>query len=161
MRTCTASATLLVCALILVASGVQAFSTPHIWALKTCISPGTTVTQPPALSKVTTFVSLLTDRMDTIQAAGLSDRKNPPKRSIGFLGHSGLLLLSALLVKLVQSVAFPSNEAQQAGILSRCPWPFIVFHDPMQFLKDSPTWIIVTWVALWRILKYTSRAKVA
>jgi hypothetical protein len=85
---------------------------------------------------------------------------------IGFWGHSGLCLLSILLVKFVYSIlaAIRSNNSNEekeqertgssdGGMMSRCPWPFIVTHDPMQFLKDSPTWMLVTWFALWRIIK--------
>jgi hypothetical protein len=71
--------------------------------------------------------------------------------AMGFVGKSGLLLLSIFLVKLVYAVFFPSDE--QVDPMSRCPWPFIVFHDPKQFLKDSPTWMIVTYVVLLRLSK--------
>jgi hypothetical protein len=70
---------------------------------------------------------------------------------MGFVGKSGLLLLSIFLVKLVYAVFFPSDE--KVDPMSRCPWPFIVFHDPKQFLKDSPTWMIVTYVVLLRLSK--------
>ncbi len=71
--------------------------------------------------------------------------------AMGFVGKSGLLLLSIFLVKLVYAVFFPSDE--KVDPMSRCPWPFIVFHDPKQFLKDSPTWMIVTYVVLLRLSK--------
>lgn len=80
--------------------------------------------------------------------------------SIGFWGNTGLFLVSTMLVKLVYAIGSNSTRAgeqQSAGILNRCPWPFVVFHDPRQFLKDSPTWVMVLWAALWRI----SRAVVA
>eukprot|EP00977_Amphora_coffeiformis_P007381 scaffold1598_cov192-Amphora_coffeaeformis.AAC.1 len=66
-----------------------------------------------------------------------------------------LMLLSILLVKGVYAVFFPKDksEEQPVGIMNRCPWPFVISHDPKQFLKDSPTWMIVTWIALRRILK--------
>lgn len=83
--------------------------------------------------------------------------------SIGFWGHSGLALLSFVLVKAVYAAIRASRESndgddqqqqqQPAGILNRCPWPFIFFHDIKQGFKDSPTWMVVTWVALWRIIK--------
>ena len=80
--------------------------------------------------------------------------------TIGFLGHSGLLLASTVLVKLAYALFLtketPNHQQEQqqpTGMLNRCPWPFIVFHDPKQFLKDSPTWVIVLWASLWRLTK--------
>lgn len=82
--------------------------------------------------------------------------------AIGFFGRSGLFLLSVFLVKLVYSVFFPSDdETEGAGMMDRCPWPFIVFHDPKQFFKDSPTWMIVTYVVLVRITKLVGTKGVA
>jgi hypothetical protein len=79
--------------------------------------------------------------------------------AIGFFGHSGLFLVSCILVKLLYSAVSSSDtpKPQQAGIMNRCPWPFIIFHDPKQFLKDSPTWVVVVWVSLWRIIKFASK----
>lgn len=75
--------------------------------------------------------------------------------SIGFFGHSSLLLLSTLLVMIAKQVFFSTGDSseEQAGIMDRCPWPFIFFHDPKQGMKDSGTWVLITWFALWRILK--------
>mmetsp|Transcript_8057 Transcript_8057/g.9723 ORF Transcript_8057/g.9723 Transcript_8057/m.9723 type:complete len:251 (-) Transcript_8057:631-1383(-) len=83
---------------------------------------------------------------------------------LGFWGHSGLLLVSTLVVTLLKKVfSFSSaevqQEQQQAGILNRCPWPFIFFHDVKQGMKDTPTWITLTWIGLWRLLKFAGRAK--
>jgi len=75
---------------------------------------------------------------------------------LGFWGHSGLALISIVLVKIVYALFFRRNDddaPQQAGILNRCPWPFIFFHDIKQGFKDSPTWMVVTWVTLWRLTK--------
>jgi len=122
-------------------------------------------------SDASRFVGLLGRRLlDTTSisetaAATIRSRfhtPQPPKTvallsSIGFLGHSGLALLSVFLVKAVYAVFFQKDAAvrdqQPAGILNRCPWPFIFFHDIKQGLKDSPTWMVVTWVALWRLTK--------
>lgn len=83
-----------------------------------------------------------------------------PSLAIGFFGHSGLLLLSILLVRFVYKIFFPAPEGEQpAGILNRCPWPFVIFHDPKQFFKDSPTWMCVTWVVLWRMTKLVTARK--
>ena len=79
--------------------------------------------------------------------------------SIGFFGHSGLLLASIVLVRSLYAVIPATRtlkqqqQQEQAGILDRCPWPFIVFHDIKQFFKDSPTWIVLCWIVLWRIIK--------
>ena len=74
---------------------------------------------------------------------------------LGFWGHTGLAIVSVAIVKTVYAYFFrPDNpEPKQAGILNRCPWPFIFFHDVKQGFKDSPTWIVLTWLALWRLSK--------
>ncbi|CAB9526067.1 expressed unknown protein [Seminavis robusta] len=87
--------------------------------------------------------------------------------SIGFLGHSGLLLASTVLVLLIKQLLATIQQARKGedyatdesngGMMDRCPWPFIFSHDPIQGLKDPPTWIVVTWIALWRITKIASR----
>lgn len=38
---------------------------------------------------------------------------------------------------------------QQHKTGGRCPWPFVVFHDPTQFAKDWQTWFVVALVAAW------------
>ena len=104
-------------------------------------------------------LSNLWTRCDTLRAAGLSNEKAYSQAaSIGFLGHSGLLLASTILVKIVYQLfivkkAEGDEEPQPAGIMNRCPWPFIFFHAPIQGLKDSSTWVAVTWIVLWRISK--------
>jgi len=92
----------------------------------------------------------------------------PPQRgganrslAIGFFGRFGLVLLSVFLVKLVYAAFFPSETNQTGGMMDRCPWPFIVFHDPKQFFKDSPTWMIVTYVVLLRVAKMVGTKGVA
>ena len=45
------------------------------------------------------------------------------------------------------------------GILDRCPWPFIFFHDFKQGLRDKPTWITFTYIILWRCFKYIQKSK--
>jgi len=90
--------------------------------------------------------------------------------TIGFWGHAGLAMASFWVVKLVYAVwinpkqrtaAASNNDEQQqpaaAGILNRCPWPFIFFHDIRQGFRDSPTWMVLTWVALWRLVKVVVR----
>jgi len=80
--------------------------------------------------------------------------------TIGFWGHAGLAVASFWIVKLVYAVWInpkTSNDDEQqqqpAGIMNRCPWPFIFFHDIRQGFRDSPTWMVLTWVALWRLVK--------
>lgn len=81
--------------------------------------------------------------------------------AIGFWGHGGLFLASILLVKTVYATWFNklenADQMAPAGILSRCPWPFVIFHDPKQFLKDSPTWVVFTWLVLWRLVRMLRR----
>jgi hypothetical protein len=85
--------------------------------------------------------------------------------NLGVFGHTGLLLASTVLVLVMQQLfrtiqQFRKGQELQAtrsgGMMDRCPWPFIFTHDPIQGFKDPPTWIILIWIALWRIIKATS-----
>ena len=82
--------------------------------------------------------------------------------TLGFWGHSGLFLLSVVVVQAVYAYFFArdNSEPKQAGILNRCPWPFIFFHDVKQGFKDSPTWIVLTWLMLWRLTKIVVKSPV-
>jgi hypothetical protein len=89
--------------------------------------------------------------------------------NLGFLGHTGLLLASTVLVLVMQQLFRTIQQTRKGeelqasnngGIMNRCPWPFIFTHDPIQGMKDPPTWILITWIALWRIIKMTSFSKV-
>jgi hypothetical protein len=31
----------------------------------------------------------------------------------------------------------------------RCPWPFVVFHDPVTFMKDWQTWCVIGLTLCW------------
>jgi hypothetical protein len=134
---------------------------------------------PPVVK--THFGVRLWKRMDTLDAAGLrhvptatsspnnsKEQKHSAKlasSSIGFFGHSGLFLLSTIIVSMVKRLMpLPPTtddepKQQQAGIMNRCPWPFIFFHDPKEGFKDSPTWVTLVWIALWRGWKYYLAAK--
>lgn len=128
-----------------------------------------------ALIDVNIVFKTLVSRLDTLNAARLSNT-NASQRDhgillsgIGLVGHSGLLLASTILVMLAKAfwktvqqsrdVHSGPDEAISSGPMDRCPWPFIFSHDPMQGIKDPPTWILITWYTLWRILK-ASRGKV-
>lgn len=97
--------------------------------------------------------------MVTPAAPQQRDASSSSSLAIGFFGKTGLFLFSYIFVKLVYIMFFTSNEGQSAD--PRCPWPFIVFHDPKQFMKDSPTWMIVTYVVLLRITKLIGTKGVA
>ena len=107
-------------------------------------------------------------RLDTLNAAGFyrdADQmgKFAHQSSIGIAGHSGLLLASTVLVmlakafwKTVKQSGNDNNQPEEvtsSGPMDRCPWPFIFSHDPIQGIKDPPTWILITWFAMWRIVK--------
>lgn len=103
------------------------------------------------------FRSTLASEEDTMVTPSVPPQRggvnnNSSSLAVGFFGKSGLLLLSVFLVKLVYSVFFNDADAQSAAE-PRCPWPFIISHDPKQFMKDSPTWMIITYVILLRITK--------
>ena len=131
-------------------------------------------------------------RLDTLEAAGLTQSDVGSKRNgvssantkvipllssattLGFVGHTGLLLVSTLIINIIKALFFtkpPTEEEEllassgdapqkQSGIMDRCPWPFIFFHDPKQGMKDLPTWVMVCWYCLYRIWKYRSAAGV-
>jgi hypothetical protein len=109
--------------------------------------------------RINNILSNLWKRCDTLRAAGLSNETTCSQAaSIGFLGHTGLLLASTILVKIIYQLfivkkAETDEEPQPAGIMNRCPWPFIFFHAPIQGFKDSSTWVVVVWILLWRIAK--------
>lgn len=117
----------------------------------------------------------MASRLDTLSAAGFCKNTDLMKKfafqsSIGIAGHSGLLLASTVLVmlakafwKTVQQSRNDDNQPDEeasSGPMDRCPWPFIFSHDPIQGIKDPPTWILITWYAMWRIVK-ASRGKIA
>jgi hypothetical protein len=52
------------------------------------------------------------------------------------------------------SSAAEQQQEHYTGILNRCPWPFIFFHDVKQGLQDSPTWMVVTYIVLKRIYRH-------
>ena len=123
-------------------------------------------------------------RLDTLEAAGLAQpvglkhsdgakTSDEPRSllssatSLGFVGHSVLVLLSTLIANIIKAAFFtkpPTEEEEllastgdtppkQSGMMDRCPWPFIFFHDPKTGLKDSPTWVLFFWAVLYRIWK--------
>lgn len=112
----------------------------------------------------------VTSRFNTLEAAGIQNRQTLSifkegrilYSKLGFVGHSKLLLASMLIVFLAKvfwktiqqsrGVAEAGDDTT-AGVMDRCPWPFIFTHDPIQGLKDPPTWILITWLALWKISK--------
>lgn len=134
----------------------------------------------------------LWNRLDTLEAAGLTQsivgpkhrngttRRKAPRHllssatTLGLAGHTGLFLVSALMVNIIKAVFFtkpPTEEEEllastgdappkQSGMMDRCPWPFIFFHDPKQGMKDSPTWVMVCWYCLYRLWKYRTTATV-
>ena len=131
-------------------------------------------------------------RLGTLEAAGLTQSVVGSKRNggssthtkvrpllssattLGFGGHTGLLLVSTLIVNIIKAIFFtkpPTEEEEllastgdappkQSGIMDRCPWPFIFFHDPKQGLKDAPTWVVVCWYCLYRTWKNRAAAGV-
>lgn len=82
----------------------------------------------------------------------------PVTPQIGIFGHACLFILATMIVNISKNIFFFSKDqttsSEAVGILDRCPWPFIFFHDPRQGFKDKPTWIMFTYIALWRCFKY-------
>ena len=67
--------------------------------------------------------------------------------------------------RVVQSHHFKQESQQQlskkAGVMDRCPWPFIFFHDPKQGMRDAPTYVVLCWMVLWRLWKYRAAMSAA
>eukprot|EP00980_Cylindrotheca_fusiformis_P013679 scaffold3515_cov126-Cylindrotheca_fusiformis.AAC.28 len=57
--------------------------------------------------------------------------------------HVTLAAMAVTIVRIGRRLLFSPKEdqVQAGGVLDRCPWPFIFFHDPKQGLKDPPTWV--------------------
>lgn len=77
-----------------------------------------------------------------------------PVPPIGLVRHVGILSLASLVTKGLKR-KFLSNDAEQpqVGVMDRCPWPFIFFHDPKQGFKDPPTWTALLYITIWRCIK--------
>jgi len=99
------------------------------------------------------------------------------------LENAGIFVLSMILVNFIQKIWKVLRESKKnnetasteeeelltaingdnggGGMLDRCPWPFIFFHDIKTGLKDAPTWILVLWWSLrrvWRLRKSVAAA---
>ena len=155
MRTPASIPTLFLSLFILFATSVQAF---HIGLQA---SPRKPASLSSELSPKAFLFQTPKSEASMVTPSAHQPKSGANSLAIGFFGRSGLFLLSVILVKLVYSVFFPSEQAQSGGMMDRCPWPFIVFHDPKQFFKDSPTWMIVTYVILLRITKIVGTKGVA
>ena len=157
--------TLLLLLLFLAAPTIGAFHIPYRHLATTWSRKQRHYLPKETLLPTTTNASIFS-RLDTLRAAGFSKPNNKMststavQTSIGFLGHFGLFVLSTVMVSLGKRLFVPpSDEPQQAGILNRCPWPFIFFHDPKQGLKDAPTWVVVLYLILVRATKFVVKTK--
>ena len=72
---------------------------------------------------------------------------------IGLVRHIGMLSVAALVVKGLKRILFANDDQPKVGIMERCPWPFIFFHDPKQGFKDPSTWTTLLYIAIWRFVK--------
>lgn len=72
---------------------------------------------------------------------------------IGLFRHVGILFTATFVVKGLKRGLSSKDEKSPVGVMQRCPWPFIFFHDPKQGLKDTPTWITLLYVVMWRCVK--------
>jgi hypothetical protein len=108
-----------------------------------------------------------------VDTLSIARRERPHKRSrnllkstsflvppIGSLGHAALFLLATSIVRIgKKALSSSGDEVPAGGMLDRCPWPFIFFHDPKQGLKDSSTWVTLLYLVLWRCLMLYQAAK--
>ena len=44
-------------------------------------------------------------------------------------------------------------------MFDQCPWPFTLFHDPMKFIKDGATHVVVLWVGMCQLYWYWEKAR--
>ena len=42
-----------------------------------------------------------------------------------------------------------SLRGKESETAARCPWPFIVFHDPATFIRDWQTWFVIGLTLCW------------
>ena len=42
-----------------------------------------------------------------------------------------------------------SPRGKESETVARCPWPFIVFHDPATFIRDWQTWFVIGLTLCW------------
>lgn len=77
-----------------------------------------------------------------------------PVPPIGLVRHVGILSLASLVTRGLKRKFLSNNDEQpQVGVMDRCPWPFIFFHDPKQGFKDPPTWTALLYITIWRCIK--------
>ena len=69
------------------------------------------------------------------------------KCPFGFTGGSNPLDIPSVADK--TKVITKKSEAD-----CRCPWPFVLLHDPQTFMKDWQTWAMIGLILCWGISKF-------
>ena len=123
---------------------------------------GVRLVSPSRTSKVTVRSNLFPTRsnlpdknslrtsVEYRQPTALAASSVPP---IGLVGHVGIMSIATLVVKRLYRSFFLKEDEPSVGVMERCPWPFVFFHDPKQGLKDTPTWITLLYIIIWRCVK--------
>ena len=44
-------------------------------------------------------------------------------------------------------------------MFDECPWPFTLFHDPMKFIKDGATHVVIVWAIFCQIYLRVEKAR--
>jgi hypothetical protein len=59
----------------------------------------------------------------------------------------------------VHQLLYHQIPKSNKNMFDECPWPFTLFHDPVKFLKDSSTWIVLVWVALCQVYSFVMKVR--
>ncbi|KAL3756656.1 hypothetical protein ACHAWU_002559 [Discostella pseudostelligera] len=68
------------------------------------------------------------------------------------------LFLSIMVVNFVRSTILKIPKSDKK-MFDQCPWPFTLFHDPMKFIKDGATHVVVLWVGMCQLYSYWEKAR--
>lgn len=68
------------------------------------------------------------------------------------------LILSVSLVNFFRSTILKIPISGKR-VFDECPWPFTLFHDPIKFVKDAWTHMVVVWVVMCQIYSRIEKAR--
>lgn len=67
-------------------------------------------------------------------------------------------ILSVSLVNYIRSSVLKIPKSSK-HMFDECPWPFLLFHDPIKFLKDGSTHIMLVWLCLCQIYSQIGKVR--
>jgi len=68
------------------------------------------------------------------------------------------LILSVSLVNFFRSTILKIPKSGKR-VFDECPWPFTLFHDPIKFVKDAWTHMVVVWMVMCQIYSRIEKAR--